>query len=577
MGKKVTHPLTVLFVILLLSSMARAQVVTNNAALQQASFEAAQKEKTQTQQILTLSKQKGWPLTIKGRKGRIAVLRGVDDKGYPLYISTCDNIISAATIGTSQLWPGGNTGLSLNGSSASVKGKIAEWDEARPRSTHVELTGRIVPKDADNSISDHSTHVAGTMIATGVNPLAKGMAFGTQQLLAYDYNNDNSEMATAAPGLLVSNHSYGSIAGWYFNTDFNRWEFWGNAGDTADYKFGYYSSDAQTWDNIAYNAPQYLIVKAASNNRGETGPAVGQPYWRYNSGGVMASAGNRPANLSSNNGYDCIPTSGCAKNVLVVGAVNPIPGGYSSVNDVVMSDFSSWGPTDDGRIKPDVVADGVNVLSCIGTADNAYDTYSGTSMATPATTGSLLLLQEYYAKLHSGKFMRSATLKGIAIHTADEAGPADGPDFTFGYGLLNIKKAAAMITADTSAIRDQQIIEDSLSNASKNSFTISVVASGKGPLVATISWTDPAGTPPTGNLLNNRTKMLVNDLDLRITSGASTWMPYILDYTHPGNAATTGDDALNNVEKIVVNNPVPGQTYTITVTHKGTLLKNGQA
>jgi hypothetical protein len=242
-----------------------------------------------------------------------------------------------------------------------------------------------------------------------------------------------------------------------------------------------------------------------------------------------------------------------------------------------MSDFSSWGPTDDGRIKPDVVADGVNVLSCIGTADNAYDTYSGTSMATPATTGSLLLLQEYYAKLHSGAFMRSATLKGIVIHTADEAGPADGPDFTFGYGLVNIKKAAALITADTSVIRDQRIYEDSLNNAAHPSFTVSLVASGKGPLVATITWTDPAGTPVTSNLLNNTTKMLVNDLDLRITSGSTTWMPYILDATQPGKAATTGDDALNNVEKIVINNPVPGQTYTFTVTHKGTLAKNGQA
>ncbi|HEX9511318.1 MAG TPA: S8 family serine peptidase [Puia sp.] len=576
----VSCSLLALLFVLLLCSPTRAQVVTNKAALQQASLQAAQKEAAMAQRLSSLAQQKGWPLKITGRHGRIAVLRGVDGKGYPLYISTNDNIISAATIGTNQIQPGGNTGLNLNGSSASVKGKIAIWDEAKPRPTHVELTGRVTQKDNASSISDHSTHVSGTMIATGVNPLAKGMAFGEQQLLAYDYNNDNSEMAGVAANLLVSNHSYGSIAGWYYNSGASRWEFWGNYNDTADYKFGYYSSDAQAWDQIAYNAPQYLICKAASNNRGETGPAVGASYWRYNKAGVMASAGNRPAGISSNNGYDCIPTSGCAKNVLVVGAVNPIPGGYSSVNDVVMSDFSSWGPTDDGRIKPDVVADGVNVFSCIGTADNAYDTYSGTSMATPATTGSLLLLQEYYAKLHSGAFMRSATLKGIAIHTADEAGPAEGPDYTFGWGLLNIKKAAALITSDTSVIRDQRIYEDSLSNASKNSFTLTVVASGKGPLVATISWTDPAGTPipeTASNVLNNPTRMLVNDLDLRISNGSTTWQPYVLNPKNPGQAATTGNDSLNNVEKIVVNNPVPGQTYTITVTHKGTLANNGQA
>jgi len=574
----VSRSLPILLFILILCSHARAQVVTNKAVLQQSSQQMAQKENALSQRLLSLSKQKGWPLKITGRRGRIAVLHGLDDKGNPLYIATCDNIISAATIGTSQLWPGGSSGLSLNGSSASVKGKIAIWDEAKPRPTHVELTGRVTQKDNASSISDHSTHVSGTMIATGVNPLAKGMAFGAQQLLAYDYNNDNSEMMSAASGLLVSNHSYGDIAGWFFDSDYNRWEFWGNYNDTADYRFGYYSSDTQYWDSIAYNAPQYLIVKAASNNRGETGPLVGQPYWRYNQANVMASAGNRPTGISSNDGYDCIPTTGCAKNILTVGAVNPIPGGYSSVNDVVMSDFSSWGPTDDGRIKPDVVADGVNVLSCIGTSNTAYDTYSGTSMATPAATGSLLLLQEYYAKLHGGAFMRSATLRGIAIHTADEAGPADGPDFTFGWGLLDIKKAAALITSDTSVIRDQRIYENSLGNTSAdNTFTINVVASGSGPLVATIVWTDPAGTPVTTNILNNTTKMLVNDLDLRITSGSATWQPYVLDPKHPGNAATTGDDALNNVEKIVVNNAVPGQTYTIRVTHKGTLARGSQA
>src|SRR5258708_23401057 len=199
----VSCSLLALLFVLLLCSPTRAQVVTNKAALQQASLQAAQKEAVMAQRLSSLAQQKGWPLKITGRQGRIAVLRGVDGKGYPLYISTNDNIISAATIGTNQIQPGGNTGLNLNGSSASVKGKIAIWDEAKPRPTHVELTGRVTQKDNASSISDHSTHVSGTMIATGVNPLAKGMAFGEQQLLAYDYNNDNSEMAGVGANLPV--------------------------------------------------------------------------------------------------------------------------------------------------------------------------------------------------------------------------------------------------------------------------------------------------------------------------------------------------------------------------------------
>lgn len=562
---------------LIATSQVRAQLKTNADVLERASQLTAQKEIARYTQLQTLAREKGWPTSLRGKKGRIAILRDVNAHGVPIYITTLDNIISAATIRTNLLWPGGSTGLALNGSSGSVKGKIAIWDEAKPLPTHVELTGRVTQKDNASTVSDHSTHVAGTMIASGVNPLAKGMAYGQQQLLAYDWNNDNSEMLAAAPQLLVSNHSYGVVAGWNYNSGNGHWEFYGDPGDTADYKFGYYDGDAQMWDSIAYNAPNYLILKAAGNNRGETGPAVGQAYYRYNSSGNMVYAGLRPAGISSNDSYDCIATSAGAKNILTVGAVNPIPGGYSSVSDVVMSDFSSWGPTDDGRIKPDVVANGVNVLSCIGTSNTAYDTYSGTSMATPSVTGSLLLLQEYYAKLHSGSFMRSATLKGLVIHTADEAGIADGPDYTYGWGLVDIQKAAGVITSDTSKKRDQAIYEQTLTSSTADSYSLDVVASGNGPLTATISWTDPPGAVSTTNLLNNPAKKLINDLDIRVTDGVTTWYPYVLDPSHPWNGATTGDDAINNVEKIVIKNAVPGHTYTIKVTHKGTLARGSQA
>ncbi|WP_421020008.1 S8 family serine peptidase, partial [Klebsiella pneumoniae] len=84
---------------------------------------------------------------------------------------------------------------------------------------------------------------------------------------------------------------------------------------------------------------------------------------------------------------------GIAKNNLTIGAVNGIPGGWNKPGDVVMSSFSSWGPTDDGRIKPDLVADGVSVTSTGGNSTTSYATLSGTSMAAPNTTGSLLLLQ----------------------------------------------------------------------------------------------------------------------------------------------------------------------------------------
>ena len=566
---------------------ASAQTQTNTPALQKTSQQLAAQYQSFHKILLQTAREKGWPLTLRNKQGRLAYLRGINSQGFPYYVTTTDNIISAATIRTNTLWPGGSTGLSLNGGSAFLKGRIAVWDEGLVRPTHVELKGRVTQEDAaqgDTVLSDHSTHVSGTMIAAGVNPVAKGMSFGAQLLQAYDFNNDESEMAKAAAGangIIVSNHSYADIAGWYLDAAQNdRWEFWGNPGDTVDIKFGYYDGDARIWDSIAYIAPYYLIAKAGGNNPGETGPAVGQPYFRMNSQQQMVSAGNRPAGISNNAGYETIATYGCSKNILTLGAVNPIPGGYNQPSDVVLASFSSLGPSGDGRIKPDVVADGVNVLSSISTADNAYDIFSGTSMATPATAGSSFLLQEYYGKLHHDSVMLSATLKGLLIHTTDEAGLYPGPDYAFGWGLVDIQKAAAVITADNTD-QSQQIKQSSLTQGTKDSETFTVTASGKMPVSATICWTDPPGTvasiPVNSHNFQDTVRKLVNDLDLRITDNTTNkvYMPWILDPNNRGNAATKGDNIRDNVEKVELGDSlIPGRTYTITVSHKGTTLKN---
>lgn len=550
-----------------------AQTKTNSVLLKQAAVQQAEKERILYTQLLSLAKEKGWVMMMKAPNGGIAMLTGIDDKGYPLYTSTDNNILAAATIGTNKLWPGGSTGLNLSGSSANVKDKLAVWDGGKVRATHVELAGRVVQRDGSPAISDHATHVSGTLIGAGINPLAKGMSFGQQELVAYDYDGHLSEMLNEAPNLLVSNHSYGAIAGWRFNEAANRWEFWGQASTNEDYKFGYYSAEAQVWDSIAYNAPYYLIVKSSGNNRNENGPAVGATYWRYDATGNMINAGPRPAGISSNDGYDIVSTYGTSKNILTIGAVNPISSGYNRPEDVVISAFSSWGPTDDGRIKPDVVADGVNLLSSVGTSDNAYDIYSGTSMATPNASGSLLLLQEYYNQLHPGTFMRSATLKGLVIHTADESGPAAGPDYQYGWGLINMQKAAAVITANNT----NQLIQENVLNNSAT-FTLPVIASGNGTISATLSWTDPkAQVEPSATALDNPAKKLVNDLDIVIKKGATTYRPWILDPANPAANATTGDNVLDNVERVELPNVIPGDTYTIQITHKGTLERGSQA
>lgn len=532
-------------------------------------------------EALTKAKEKGWPLTLRGKDGKLAMLTGTDAFGLPIYIGTFNNTIAAATTRANQLWPGGSTGLNLSGNSAAMKDKIGIWDGGRIFSTHVELTGRITQKDNPSSTDDHATHVSGTMIASGVNPLAKGMAYGALGMIAYDFNSHVSEMFTEGGNLLISNHSYGTVAGWNYNDAQSRWEFYGKAGDVEDYKFGYYDDAAQAWDSLSYLSPYYLIVKAAGNNRNENGPAVGQPYFRYNTSGSMASAGNRPAGISNNDGFDILPTYSTAKNILTIGAVNGIPSGYSRPDDVVMSSFSSWGPTDDGRIKPDIVADGVGVTSPIATGNNSYANFSGTSMSSPNASGSLFLLQEYYNKLKPGNFMRSATLRGLAIHSADEAGFYPGPDYQSGWGLLNVEKGAAVITEaitkNNSASSNHLLFENNLANG--GFYETNVIASGKGQLSATICWTDPAGKIEKVDVMNNRSKKLINDLDIRITknNGFGTYLPWTLNVDFPSSAATPGDNITDNVERINVDSTIPGQSYKIRISHKGTLVNNSQA
>jgi len=288
--------------------------------------------------------------------GCLVELRGFRN-GMPIYYIT-DNSGAATTTRTDKLYPSGGLGLSLTGSGYT---KMGEWDGGAVMLNHQELTGRVTQVDGASSIHYHAVHVAGTLIASGAyDANAKGMAYAAN-LLAYDWDNDEAEMITAASaGMEVSNHSYGSVRGWAYGNYLGTGDAWFWLGtvsisSTEDYYFGFYSSNTQYWDSIAYNAPNYLIVKSAGNDRGDY-QTSGTNHYVYN-GGWQLSTDARD-NDGGNSGYDCIGDKGCAKNVLTVGAVNEVSN-YTSSSDVTMSSFSGWGPTDDGRVKPDIVAKGV--------------------------------------------------------------------------------------------------------------------------------------------------------------------------------------------------------------------------
>jgi hypothetical protein len=176
-----------------------------------------------------------------------------------------------------------------------------------------------------------------------------------------------------------------------------------------------------------------------------------------------------------------------------------------------------------------------------------------------------LLLQQYYNQLNSS-FMKSATLKGLACHTADDNNSSPGPDPIFGWGLLNTKVAAETIEDDQNG--DAVIYEDVLNNA--QTFTTDITISAGERLSATLCWTDPPGNPQNG-VINSSTPALVNDLDLRITDEFSTIsMPWKLQLSNVAGLAIKGDNLVDNVERVDINNAAAG-TYTITITHKGSL------
>jgi hypothetical protein len=514
----------------------------------------------------SLARAQGLPVRVERPDGTIFEIQRFDGN-VPAYYKT-ENLNSAKTISTNKLWSGAGFGYSLSGSGI----LLGEWDGGAARPSHQEFGGRVTNADG-GAYSAHSTHVAGTLIAAGVNAGAHGMA-NQATLVEHNWTNDVSEMATeAAGGLQVSNHSYGLITGWdldYF-TD-GRWVWFGDSAvsETEDYSFGFYGTEAADWDVVGYYYPNYLIVKSAGNDRNE-GPGGAVLHWFFKNG--IKTLSTKARSLDGNGGYDCVSGAGVAKNVLTVGAINDITGGYANPSGVVMSSFSSWGPTDDGRIKPDIVANGVGLTSSVETADNAYASFSGTSMASPSATGSIGLLLEHQKNLHGPAILKSATLKGLVIHTADEAGPANGPDYVFGWGLMNTLKAVQLMTLDTVDGAGSHVREMNLPQGTSIQFDIS--ATGTSPLRATIAWLDVAGAPPPPSL-DPTTLMLVNDLDLRIIRkrDQTVYQPWVLDPANPTLAATTGDNNRDNVEQVSVAAP-ERTVYTVRVTHKGATLYGG--
>ena len=403
------------------------------------------------------------------KDGSLYYLRSIDENGNPLYINTKSNVASGQLIKANSLYSGGSIGANITGT-----GMVAGvWDGGQVRASHELLSGKAIMQ-ANQTVNstggnDHMTHVTGTIVgkeltsngAAGMDrATARGIAYNATAQ-CYDWDNDETEMAAfAGQGYLISNHSYGM----------------GNGPAQPAWTFGAYDNTAVQWDALLKTTPNYLPFVAGGNEQ----------------------ASNGSGKTGTLQGYDVITGSSSAKNVVTVGSVNA---------DRTMSTYSNFGPTDDGRIKPDICTRGTGINSSKYTNDTSYsgdgDDSSGTSYASPAAAAAALLLQQYYFSLNNS-YMSASMLKAILLHSADDEGTT-GPDAKFGWGILNIERAAQIIK-DANQTGKARLFTFTTNpiNDSSNEVQISGVGTtsttpglGNGSVKASICWTDDAGAEQT--------------------------------------------------------------------------------
>jgi hypothetical protein len=519
-------------------------------------------------------------LALEGDKpggGRI-VLVDFDENDQPVYHQTENN---NAAISTAAKLVRSTAPYNVSGSGV----KIGQWEAGGiPRQTHREIVGRISIADSATTETSHATHVAGTLAAAGITPSALGMA-PAATLVCYNSTSDTTEMTAAgaaAPNttkIYLSNHSYGALAGWEGNAWHGAFTNDGNPANDVETDFGRYSQTSRNFDTLAYNLPYYQVFVSTGNHRNDTPPTTGGTWTFAGTSYTYDPAQHPKGDGLYKSGYDNIEGNKLAKNVISVGSVNDaVSGGVRNPAAASISGFSSWGPADDGRIKPDIMANGDSLYSCVNSSDTSYNYSSGTSMASPNACGSAALLISYYTSRFPGGAMRASTLKSLIIHTADDLGTA-GPDYKNGWGLMNTKAAAEIIRLHADNIGGAAIIESAVSTA-LTSRTFTHQWDGTTPLRVTLGWTDPAGASRTNH--DNRNKALVNDLNLTVTrEGGSTYYPFVMPYVNNWStnllsaAAVNGVNTVDNTEQVYLAAPEAG-TYVITVNYAGSLTNGAQ-
>lgn len=468
---------------------------------------------------------------------------------------------------------------------------IGQWESGTARLTHQELEGKVSVWDSSStSTTNHATHVAGIMVSRGINldtlgmaPEASIAAFSSQggaesEMLA----NGSAEANTT--GIQLSNHSYGVGRGWREDNGvwFFRGEFSDDGDPSNDYQddFGRYSTRSMQWDFISYDLPYYLIFTSAGNQRIDDAPEEGEEWFLGNKSLIYDSSLHPLSNRDYKDGWDLMEGGTLAKNAIAVGASDDgvDSNGNRDLNEAEAGFFSSRGPADDGRIKPDIHGNGINLRSSTSSNDTSTGNSTGTSMSSPNVCGSAALLISYYSSRFSGQAMRASTLKALILHTADDRG-VPGPDYSYGWGVMNTQTAVEVIKQHADNNGGALMLESTVNDSTHVSRTHSLRSDGTTPLRVTLCWTDPAGVEK--SIHDDRAKDLVNDLNLKITGPDGTHYPYVMPYVGDwslakiDDAAITGVNDVDPIEQVYLVAPVAGD-YTITVDYVGSLTDNLQ-
>jgi uncharacterized membrane protein len=433
----------------------------------------------------------------------------------PSYDLELHNAVAGAVSGV--LGVSNNATFTLDGSGE----MIAITDTGLDRD-HPDITGRVIgvytqfglDPSPDDTNTGHGTHIALTVAGDGAgDSAAKGIAPGAD-IVFYALEHD----ATGVFGRQGS--IYNMLKDAEQMTARIVVNAWGSNGN-----YGHYTADSRSVDILVVDKPAMMPVFSVGD-RGSSG----------------ASQVTAPAT---------------AKNVLAVGVSTTGSGGTAAIGSV--DAISSLGPSLDGRIKPDVVAPGMELCSgraeeakypagnvCAtgthGNGESLYMSVSGTSQAAAVAGGVSALARQFIREEIGINAPSGSLVKAAVINGAVDLGAADIPNYAEGWGQINLENT--VLPMDGSTVLDNYFDHNSEINAGYGLLYAFDLDPSHG-IDITLVWTDEAGS---ANAPQTESR-LVNDLDLILVDpSGNEWLGNVFSngFTQSGGQA----DDVNNVERI---------------------------